>query len=703
MKKRWLTRRWPEDLDFSRSSIEDPSKSGFLGDQYILESFLRDDNSAVVMKSKIQESFDAFKENYQFDNNFYQSTVKRLALEPEKIKGLPEKELFASLPLLLDHFQRPALVTLANVVTGKTYQRRNYIIKKIKDGLPKLFAQTSQDAFERLQNVKDILRNPDNFLPPCATVVPEKPSSALSVAKCTLAQLENFPRHTLYSMNKIICEKPLTIKLNARKSGGRGQLVQNIKKKADKLLQGVRDFDPLPEPMKKALLVASLSARHTCGEDGGIVNNIGPILPEVIALHNDFLKAISHLQKLNYLDLKDIYGCLSSNDDIIPTIRVDGLRCLIQTFLLEWLFECYDEIVPEPVMRTINMINKLGVANGAKERGRKGTAKGRDPNAAAIEERESKGAMKERDRKGNVMERKPKHAIKEGDPKNTVKGRDQKGNVMERDPKDAIKEGDPKITLKERDQKGNAMEREPKDTIKEGDPKNTVKERDPIGHKTEPRVDTKFRLDTELECVLNVSTHLQQIIYQRSENAGLVQRIAEIPLDNSEDECEPWFSENSYDTHELDDKEETYAGESFSEAEFVEVQEHCLQEQTKDNFPDGELKNSSWVDSLSKNYSLTANIARQIQEVCDEASLFSYRLVGSMMDEFLRVQGQLLEAPARTYLRNGFPTTAENTGEIESSDLQQSMDITILLNTARKLCPEMPSSVLEKVKVTIGT
>ncbi|XP_057843990.2 uncharacterized protein LOC131053387 isoform X2 [Cryptomeria japonica] len=615
----------------------------FVKKRYILESFLRDDNSAVVMKSKIQESFDAFKENYISDNHFHKSTVKRLVLQPEKIQDLPEKELFASLPVLLDHFQQPALLTLSKVVTGKTYIRRNHLIKYIQLGLPKLFARTGQDASECLQNVKNILRNPDSYLPPCAAVLPEKPSSALAVAKCTLGQLENLPNHTLYSMNRIIGGESLTIKLELRKIGSsKASLAECIKNKADRLLEGVRDFDPLPELLKKALLVASLSARQSCGEDGGIVENLGYISPELNALHNDFLKAISHVQKLDSVELKDIYGCLSS-DDLFLSKSLRLLRRIIRTFLVEWLFECYDEIIPESVIRTINMINKLGAAKGAvKERGRKGIVKGRDQKGAA-KERESKGTVKERVQKDTVMER---------------------------------------------------------------DPKATIKERDPIGYKTEPRVDTKLRLDRELECVLNVSTHLQQVIYERTENAGLEQRIAEIPLDSSEDECEPWFSENSYDTHELDGKEETYVGESFSEPEFIEVKEHGLQEQMKEDFPHGELKNSSRVDSLSKNNSQTEEtvreIVQQIQEVCDEASLFCYRLVGSMIDEFLRIQGHVLEAPARTYLRNGFPCTAERTGEIGPSDIQQSMDITILLDTAKKLYPEMPTSVIEKIKLSLG-
>lgn len=583
-------RRWPEYGENFCSNSRSPSKSGFLMDRYIPESLLRNDNSAVAMKSNIQRSFDMFKEESECDNQSQQFKLEQSDIQLEKIQGLTDKEVFGSLPVFFKCLKLSALRTLANLVTGKKYHsNRNFTIKILKRGLSILFSQTGEDASERLQKVQDIMRNPDNIRLSCIAALTEMPSSWLETAKSTFNQLEKFPIHTLYVMERMLKRKSL-----GSKEGGRNKskMAKRVKQLGDKLLLNARECDPIPEPLKKALLVASLSARQVFGEDGGLLQRLGPISPETNALNNDFLKAISYIQKLQLVELKDVYSCLYS-DRCFSSIHRRELQGKIRKLLVDSLLESCDRTIPEPVMRCMIMINRLGAG---------------------------------------------------------------------------------------------------KDKLK--------RKRNPNSCKTE------LRVEMESECVLNVSSHLQQIICDWTEQAGLNQGFAELHLDESEETCQQWFTENSYNSFALAGDVEAYVGESTWDPELAMDQDPSMKEHENETFEGRELKYSSREDMLRKNSchreEKGIDTLQHIQGISDEAGLFAYHLLGCMMDEFLIRQGDFLEAPARAYLRAGLPATVMDTGEREPCNYQEDMDTSMLLNIAEKLLPRMPGSFMENVKLSLG-
>lgn len=590
LKRRWLIRRWPEYGETLSSNSRTPSKSGFLMDRYIPESLLRNDNSAVAMKTDIQRSFDLFKEESECDNQSQKFKLEQSDVQLEKIQGLTDKEVFGSLPVFFKWLKLSSLRTLANVVTGRKYHsNRNFTIKKIKRGLSMLFSQTGEDASERLQKVQDILRNPDNIRLSCIAALTEMPSSWLDAAKSTLNQLEKFPIHTLYVMERMLKRKPV-----CSKEGGRNKskMAKRVKQLGDNILLNARECDPIPEPLKKALLVASLSARQIFGEDGGLLQRLGPISPETNALNNDFLKAISHVQKLQLVELKDVYSCLYS-DRCFSSIRRRVLQGTIRRLLIDSLLESCDRTIPEPVMRCMIMINRLGAG---------------------------------------------------------------------------------------------------KDKLK--------RKRNPNSYKTERRV------EMESECVLNVSSHLQRIICDWTEQAGLDQGFTELHLDESEETCEQWFTENSYKSFALAGDVEANVGESSWDPELAMDQDTSLKEHEKETLEGRELKYSSQEDILRNNSCHREEkgiiTLQHIQGISDEAGLFAYHLLGCMMDEFLIRQGDVLEAPARAYLRVGLPATVMDTGEREPGNYQEDMHTSMLLNIAEKLLPPMPGSIMENVKLSLG-
>lgn len=589
LKQRWLMRRWPEYPEICRSDSQSPSKLGFLMDRYIPESLLRNDNSAVAMKTDIQRGFDMFEEESERVNQSQQFKLEVSEMQLAEIQGLPDKEIFGSLPLFFKHLKLSALRTLANVVTGKKYRSTRYrTIRKIKRGLSTLFSQTGENASECLHMALDILRNPSN-IHLSSFALTQMASSWPEAAKSTLYQLEKFPIHTLYVMKRMLKR----VSVGSKGAGvNRSSVAKRVKQLGWKFLRNAQECDPIPEPLKKALLVASLSARQIFGTDGGLLQSLGPISRETNALNNDFLKAISHVQKLQHGELKDVYSCLYS-DRSFPSIRCRVLQHKIRMLLIDSLLESCDRTIPEPVMRCMIMINRLGA------------------------------------------------------------------------------------------------------------------EKEEAKRKTNPKsYNRELRVEVESDCVLNVSSHLQQIIWDWTEQAGIDQGWTELHLDESEETCEQWFTDNSYNSFTLAGDGEAYVGESTWDPEFAKDEDPSLKEHETKTFEGQELKYSSEEDTLRRNGCLREekgiDILQQIQGISDETSLFAYQLLGCMIDEFLIRQGDVLEAPAQAYLRTGLPATVMDTGDKEPFNYQEDMDISMLLNIAEKLLPQMPGSVIENVKLSLG-
>lgn len=277
LKRRWLMRRWPEYPEICRSDSQSPSKLGFLMDRYIPESLLRNDNSAVAMKTDIQRGFDMFEEESERVNQSQQFKLEVSEMQLAEIQGLPDKELFGSLPLFFKHLKLSALRTLANVVTGKKYRSTRYhTIRKIKRGLSTLFSQTGENASECLHTALDILRNPSN-IHLSSVALTQMASSWPEAAKSTLNQLEKFPIHTLYVMKRMLKR----VSVGSKGAGiNRSSVAKRVKQLGWKFLRNAQECDPIPEPLKKALLVASLSARQIFGTDGGLLQSLGPISRE---------------------------------------------------------------------------------------------------------------------------------------------------------------------------------------------------------------------------------------------------------------------------------------------------------------------------------------------------------------------------------------------------------------------------------------
>lgn len=89
------------------------------------------------------------------------------------------------------------------------------------------------------------------------------------------------------------------------------------------------------------------------------------------------------------------------------------------------------------------------------------------------------------------------------------------------------------------------------------------------------------------------------------------------------------------------------------------------------------------------------------QEICDETSLVGHRLIGRLIEEFLLVEGADLNLHMRSYLRGGasFPADLQDAEGKESTTREGG---SILIQAVEDLVPSFPKNGIEKVKELLG-
>lgn len=92
-----------------------------------------------------------------------------------------------------------------------------------------------------------------------------------------------------------------------------------------------------------------------------------------------------------------------------------------------------------------------------------------------------------------------------------------------------------------------------------------------------------------------------------------------------------------------------------------------------------------------------------MQDICDETSLVAYRLIGRLLEEFLQIQGVHLDTNMILYLRGGasIPADFQGTGEMQT-DTTEDIGGSMILRAVKELVPSFPQSGIEKVKEMMG-
>eukprot|EP00252_Welwitschia_mirabilis_P025899 TRINITY_DN8263_c0_g1_i3.p1 TRINITY_DN8263_c0_g1~~TRINITY_DN8263_c0_g1_i3.p1 ORF type:complete len:580 (-),score=111.69 TRINITY_DN8263_c0_g1_i3:92-1831(-) len=568
----WLMRNWPE-FSFPTTDNQDSSERtsiecGFLIDQYVPESFVRDDKAVFHLKADIGRRYDLFKQTMCQNHKLEESnfTVR-------EIQNLPMDELFNFLPILLKCFRVGVLRALVKILTGKTYNHnKDLCVRRIMREFGNGY---DENVSASLQKLEHILRNQDN-IERSNFMISKCTSHSLIVALETiLGELKRFPLQTIEAMYRKLRGKSAWVRSHQRKCTQRkGSLVEKVTNLAKKFLECVHSDDRLPRQLKNAFHVASLSARQICGEDGGLLQRLGPISPETIALQNDFLKAISLVKDLKQIDIMSIYCYLFPDDEPKGKSSLE-LQQPIQRFLTGWLFESCGGIVPEEIIHCVKEILKLS-----------------------------------------------------------------------------------------------------------------------LGYKN---IDIQERVSEEVESILNVSSHLQQIIYDCAEQTHLDILPLDSDLSEFEETYAPWFDDSDLNSAMFVEDQACYIGESL---------EPCDADNGKPFEGNSVNGNSQGKDSIchQKAHCSTKGAKRyrmqQIQDICDNVSTFAYHLIGSTVDALLKKK-QITPDPATEHYLSPDMLVATDTTEMIPRNKNKSMDVLLLLNMAEKLLPQASRRVLKKARVAL--
>lgn len=278
------------------------------------------------------------------------------------LKEIDEAEIVTSLPCVLDTLHINSLQSILSVLTGFDTRvlNRSWLEERIVLAVNDYVNECGGTLPDAVMQAIEIMRDEKSARKTMSSGnLFELPPYPILAIQSALDQVESLPLRTLHAMFDLIHEKEVeTVRLEASVTGGnRARLAKSLRKKADSLTEYLEEDDPLPEPLTRALRAMSLSARELDGHDGNLMSIIGPPLPDVEAVHNKLLLALSQLKKLGFHSLNSLSslvhkGAVQSFCKEHPTY----LRSHFRRILLDFLLRCDAPEVPAPIQNIIDVI-----------------------------------------------------------------------------------------------------------------------------------------------------------------------------------------------------------------------------------------------------------------------------------------------------------------------------------------------------------
>lgn len=346
-----LKRRWLMGLPTSTSKSKRKQLRGpdFLKEECLPESWLREDDIFYeTVKTKVEETFGAHK--FESEESIIEDSIQPFNIP--NIKGIVVS--------CLDALTNNGLYLIAMVLTGGSVsldRTRSKMKKVIRESLANCFG--SQNKELRLGDISkqlfQVLSNPQNFRENEAKCGASTSIYSYAAAFKVLDGLDDFPSYTLIAMNRKLRSIQRLPQLQPHRQGkSRHRLIDQVRRTSKKMLMEVGKHEELPEPLGKALLVADLSLKLTNSCQSSTAN-IHRIPPEIKNLQNEIVKAIWSLKKLRISELKTLKLLLDPDADISN----GSLRTAIKKMLIEYLFECSDmDTVPKSLLEVLATINK---------------------------------------------------------------------------------------------------------------------------------------------------------------------------------------------------------------------------------------------------------------------------------------------------------------------------------------------------------
>ncbi|KAG0613046.1 hypothetical protein M758_6G072400 [Ceratodon purpureus] len=278
------------------------------------------------------------------------------------LKKMDEAEIVTLLPCVLEALHIHALQSILSVLTGFTTRilNRNWLEERIVQTVNDYVNECGDTLPDVVMQAIEIIRDQKSTRKPMSSgMLFALPPSSILAIQSALDQVETLPLRTLHAMYDMIHEKPVEkVRLVQSVTGGnRERLARSLRATAEKLTADLEDGYPLPEPLKKALHAMCLSAKELDGNDGNLLSIIGRPPPDVEAVHDKVLVALSRLKKLEFHSLSSLSslvheGPVQSFCKEHPTY----LRSHFRRILLDFLLRCDDSEVPAPIQDIIDLI-----------------------------------------------------------------------------------------------------------------------------------------------------------------------------------------------------------------------------------------------------------------------------------------------------------------------------------------------------------
>ncbi|XP_016441142.1 uncharacterized protein LOC107766804 isoform X1 [Nicotiana tabacum] len=345
-----LKRRWLMDLHLSERERKKMERLKPHGDMTLPESLIREDDLYYEnIRTSVAKAFGVHKD-------------ERTCPDAPAILLFNSAENLGCIYSLLDKMNNKGLCCIAETVTGGsiTFEKTNWQTRRIiKQFLPKILHNHDDSSRSRIKRISQLLNDPQNFHVN-HRVLCSTSESFRSAAIYILDRLEELSLLTLSKMLRNLRDVSGYIpKMQSKRIGwNKGNFVKQIRRTSLEILSDYEEGDEPPEPLAKALSVATLMLKPKTDCPSQMV--FQKLSPDIEALQNDIAKAIRMLddkRKISFAELGSLPLVLDSNARAAKeSVR---LRVKVRKLLTEYLLECSDlQSIPESLLESLAIINK---------------------------------------------------------------------------------------------------------------------------------------------------------------------------------------------------------------------------------------------------------------------------------------------------------------------------------------------------------
>lgn len=257
---------------------------------------------------------------------------------------------------LLDYMTNKCLCSVADMLThgSVNFEKIRWKMKKvIKDHLQKMILSPNDDLFEKLS---PLLKDPSSFrMSPVKFLEPSSQSYEAAVLN-VLDELDELPTCALLAMHRKVrgIRGYIPQVIPPKHGWRRDKLISVLRKTCVEMLSASGEGSESRELLNKAMGVAVLALKLTPGNQ--YVTDLRKFSPELEVLHMEITEAIWSLnRRVRFPELKKLQLLLDPGSKLSKR----SSRSAIRNLLTEYLFECSDmDSTPDGLLKALVIVNK---------------------------------------------------------------------------------------------------------------------------------------------------------------------------------------------------------------------------------------------------------------------------------------------------------------------------------------------------------